>query len=206
LGKLFKLSLFYCFMSSPKEAKYIVAKAKRLDEFTNWLKGFKQLLEEENIFIHYINDNIAEVAGRLNDWYWMRRETDLEPYMEPEDSEEEVVINQYKIISGLELAVVGFQPIVHEDDTKRSGLNAELAWFIGQTFLIEWNNLDREKVIMILKKQKIEGFVTEHVGWLTKLDIQFIYPIFSNSHTWWNLHTCIDLYLGNEKPLSFNPI
>jgi hypothetical protein len=182
------------------------AKSKRLQELTNWLKEFQALIEEKGKHISYVDEDVEKVAERLNDWYWLRRKTDVEPYMIPEENEVNIRINQYKIISGLELAVIGFQPLKHDNDSKRSILNAELAWFIGLTVLIEWNNLDREKVYEVIKKNRIDRFITEHTSWLAKLDIQLSYPIFSNSHTWWNFHACLDLYLGNEQPLQMKII
>jgi hypothetical protein len=172
---------------------------KRFEEIKRVLENFAQLYKnntgEELTYL-------PNAAESLNNWYWIRKETDIDPYMEPEKKDKELKINSYKIISSLELSVVSLQPIQDEDENNQSKLNAELAWVMGLTFLIDWHDLNANHVSAIVSNEdlKIYGFKLEHIAWLAKLDIQNSYPIFSNSHTWWNLHTTLELYLQKNNP------
>jgi hypothetical protein len=167
---------------------------KRFEEIKRVLESFSQLYKintgEE---LKYL----PNAAESLNNWYWIRKETDIVAYMKAESEGKELKINSYKIISSLELSVIGLQPIQDEDDNTQSMLNAQLAWTMGLTFLIDWHKLNANDVAAIILNDelRINGFVKEHIDWLAKLDIQNSYPIFSNSHTWWNLHTALELYL-----------
>jgi hypothetical protein len=172
---------------------------KRYTEFEQWLSDFKEQSELDNIFFEYSQD----APMRLNEWYWTRRETDIIPYMEAdiEMGETEIRINRYKVISNLELTVVGFQPILHEDESSRSELNALLSWNIALRTLIEWNDwtLKVDKINKLIEEiPDLKEFVDEHINWLAKLDVEFSYPVFSNSHTWWNFSHCLELYLKNN--------
>jgi hypothetical protein len=174
-------------------------KEKRLVQFNQWLSDFKELSNPDNEVFSY-SQNAAE---RLNDWYWTRRETDIIPYMEADNSSGETVIriNRYKVISNLELSVVGFQPILHDDESARSELNAALAWYISIRTLIEWNGWveETERINELIDNiTDLKEFVDEHINWLAKLDVEFSYPVFSNSHTWWNFSHCLTLYLKNN--------
>jgi hypothetical protein len=174
------------------------AKQKRLEEFKDWLSTFKEYYEKrfEGKTIQYSEN----AHFYLNEWYWTRRETDILPYMEAENGDEIITIKLYKIISGLELAIIGFQPIEHEDEDEQAKLNADLAWFIALTVLISWNNhKDAQAIHKALETKDFKGFVTEHQVWLAKLDPRYNYPIFSNSHTWWNFHTALKFYLEKHK-------
>lgn len=171
-------------------------KEKRLVQFKQWLSDFKELSDPDDKFFSY-SQNAEE---RLNEWYWTRRETDIIPYMEADTKlgETTIRINRYKVISNLELSIVGFQPILHNDDSARSELNAALAWYISLRTLIEWNNwVDEVERInqLIDDNEDLKEFVDEHINWLAKLDVEFSYPVFSNSHTWWNFSHCLTLYL-----------
>ena len=186
--------------NNTQEISFELKKEKRFTEFDRWLSDFQELCKSDGLLIIY-SQNASE---RLNEWYWTRRETDIIPYMEIdiENGEEVIKINHYKIISNLELTIVGFQPILHNDNSHRSVLNAVLAWYIAIRTYAEWNDLEIEKIKQIIEKYElISDFVDEHIDWLTKLDIQFLYPVFSNSHTWWNFDICIELYLGGGRAL-----
>jgi hypothetical protein len=174
-------------------------KTKRLGEFKKWLDTFKEYYETTfNAAINYVDD----APTYLNDWYWIRRETDIIPYMEGDTPDDEILINKYKIISGIELAIVGFQPIINDDIDERSKLNAELAWFTSLAFLINWTEVDQTVIAKIIQNEEnVFRFVIEHRKWLTKLDAQYAYPVFSNSHTWWNFHLVLDLYTEKYKSI-----
>ena len=167
---------------------------KRLKEIKRVLESYAQLYEKANGEKLVYLPNSAEY---LNNWYWIRKETDIVAYMEAENEKKELKINSYKIISSLELSVIGFQPIKHPDDDTQSKLNAQLAWVMGLTFLVDWHNLNADDASVIINNEtlKLNGFLKEHIDWLAKLDVQNSYPIFSNSHTWWNFHTALELYL-----------
>jgi hypothetical protein len=171
---------------------------KRFDEFENTINAFVELYRDIGEELEFT----PNAAKSLNDWYWIRKETDIVPYMEAENVDKGLKINSYKIISGLELAVIGFQPILHNDENRRSELNAHLAWTLGLSFLIDWHDLDGDTITNIIENEsKVGGFVKEHLAWLAKLEVLYIYPIFSNSHTWWNFHTALELYSEKYKTL-----
>ena len=171
-----------------------IKREKRLSEIERVLISFSE--QYKGRFKQEIK-YLPKSAESLNEWYWIRKETDIDPYMEAENKKKGLKINSYKIISSLELSVVSFQPIRHEDENKQSMLNAQLAWIMGLTFLIDWHSLNAADVSVIILNQDLKpnGFIKEHIDWLAKLDVQNIYPIFSNSHTWWNFHTALELYL-----------
>ncbi len=97
------------------------------------------------------------------------------------------IVQNYKIISNTELAVLRVSPLIVEakEDIEKY-YNAKLALEIALNILLEWNNgLDENKCRDIFKSDKeIRSFLEEHLNWLYLLKPIYYYPVFSNSQVW----------------------
>ncbi len=167
---------------------------ERLEKFKIWLDKFAKFnLLAGNNQINYINENMPEV---LNEVYWNCVKDYIHTNITAKNGD--IRANQYKIISGTELAITIIQPITHNDAEKRRELNAALAWFISLTIYQKWeedegNAVEEEKFLNILRNNEIAEFKQEHLIWLEKLDPEFEYPIFCNSQVWRLFDTAVHL-------------
>jgi len=152
-------------------------KKKRLAEIQNALDAFK---ENQNGEIEFI-DNAAK---KLNNWYWKFIDENVKVHFENSKNSR---INIFKICSSLELAIIYVQPIKVKNDIRR-GKNSEFAFLTAFRFLTHWFNFkeasDLEELASFIEVPHIKQFIANHKLWLSKLEPQFNYPTFSNSHTW----------------------
>jgi hypothetical protein len=97
------------------------------------------------------------------------------------------IIQNYKIISYLEVAVLRVRPIdiPGADELEILWYTAKLAAHIAITFLLEWNEIDVAKFnALIVKDEQLASFLREHIKWLAHLDVRYYFPGFLNAQTW----------------------
>lgn len=171
-------------------------KAARLTEWTVWLKDFMD-----------INSDVVPIpnaAELLNDYYWRLALFYLKPLLEYSEEEKEHNLHYYKIISASELTIMAVMPFklkaAGTEESKKQA-NAEYAWFVATSILINWQIadnyiIDTEKLDQIVyEKEVIDvidsetkyyplNFMDEHIEWLKDLNTAGPLPILSNSQTW----------------------
>lgn len=179
-------------------------KQERLNEWKGWIKEFLEL-NEANPAPPYIN--IPKAAEILNDFYWRLANNYLKPLLKYSVERDEVEHNlhYYKIISSSEITVMAVLPFKFKkggDEEARKLLNAEFAWFVAISILLNWK-IDGKEVIsydqlekVIFTQEKIDvdakgkaknyplNFQDEHISWLKSLNVAISLPILSNSQTW----------------------
>ncbi len=175
-------------------------KAKRQRTIETWLAQFEE--EKKSGLpapIHYTT-LVANTAKLLNDWYWMRLENDVLPYLEAENGNG-TIANRYKIAACTELCVMELLPIQAPDTALRLSLNAELAHYMALNILFSWDLDDasstpspgdptsvkdavffqksyHDQLPTLFERTEIQEFIREHITFLVKWEPQFGFPIF----------------------------
>jgi hypothetical protein len=167
---------------------------KRLKEWKNWLKNFKQDQLHKGKEIHYI----PNAAWLLNDLYWRLAEQYLRPVLEtPNEEEEEHRIHPYKIISASEITIMMTEPIEAESNDEKTKYAAMLAWFVATQIMEGWNT-GNNHVVKAEHINKVAGykefiddserypesFAAEHIKWLAVLNVTIEKPLLINAQCW----------------------
>jgi hypothetical protein len=147
----------------------------RIRAITIYISNF---IERENQNIECdIQSSATNIVNLYNDY--------IEEFVRP--SITSGIVQNYKIISNTELAVLRVSPLsVGNDENIEKYYNSKLALEIALNILLEWNNgLDENKCRDIFKSDnEIRSFLEEHLNWLYLLKPIYYYPAFSNSQVW----------------------
>ena len=137
--------------------------------------------------------NSEEMASSIVNLYENYAETLVRP------SINSGIIQNYKIISNTELAVLRIAPLTISDNQIEEKLyNSKLALHIALRILIEWNDLKPNECESLFNSDnEIKSFLEEHLTWLYLLKPAYYYPIFSNSQVWRLFHYLLKERLKN---------
>jgi hypothetical protein len=190
------------------------ASDKRKLEFQHWITDF---LHANGNDTFEVIDNAAEI---LNSIYWHLLDTYVRPIVSGnslKNGDEGKLINRFKIISTTEFTIINALPFVekksedeqHDSKTFEENeavrkVNAEFAWYVSIVILSSWKshstgaNYTKEQLEAVynVKDQfsestEISTIKEEHINWLTYLDRESSFPVFSNSQFWRIFELCI---------------
>lgn len=175
---------------------------ERLLEWEGWIAKFMEMNEANPASEYKPIPNAAEL---LNDYYWRLALNFLKPLLEFSDGESEHNLHYYKIISSSELTVMAVMPFCfteNSDKEQLKQLNAEFAWFVSISILLNWK-VDNVEVLEYEQLDKVcsyneiidldennepvyytLNFMDEHIEWLKDINTAAPLPILSNSQTW----------------------
>jgi trehalose-6-phosphate synthase len=154
----------------------------RTEAIHRYINSFIQKIKEEESYNVNVDAALAaEIIVALYDRY-------AEEIIRPTITSQ--IIQNYKIASNTELAILFVSPIEFPDNISiERMLNARLAFYVGLQIIFEWNKLNVEKANVLLRDDnEIKSFIEEHIQWLYLLDVRYRYPIFSNSQVWRLFH------------------
>lgn len=127
----------------------------------------------------------------LNEFYWLLFKERIAPYVKNSSFKR---INRYKIVSGLEIAIMRILPFRTKDDGLNKAINANFAFTVAKEILIFWGEYNTNL--------EISGFNEEHLIWLENLDTYVEIPIFSNAQTL----RLYDYLLNIKQQVTYIPI
>lgn len=193
-------------------------KQARLTEWQGWIDSFLSL-NQDNPAPEY--SPIANAAALLNDYYWRLTLNFLKPLLTNEEGEPAHNLHFYKIISASELTVMAVNPFKFESSVEneiRKQLNAEFAWFVGISILLNWKIAGKEIIDyaplekIFLKRELIDissdgeshyyalNFRDEHIEWLKDINTASPLPLLSNSQTWRLFYIAADAINEIKQP------
>ena len=178
-------------------------KKARLREWRGWIKEFTR------IWALYKSEKIVAIpnaANLLNDYYWMVTIRYIKPLLVSDIRDKrEHNIHYYKIISMSEISALCVMPFYYKDNpedyVENKKLNAEFAFFVATSILLNWK-IDKKEILnelslrtLVNHKEIIDvkgknifyyfhSFKQEHINWLADLNTATLPPVLSNAQTW----------------------
>lgn len=168
--------------------------AKRVEEVTLLVNSFYQITknvsfrEKFGVETVSLKDDSPQI---ICDIYYKNLKK-YKSFMNPKDGEQDIRVNRYKIISGLEIAVCETQPFITDTNDNTILVNSYFAVFVAVAILMAWEDgadylLDYAFPNLDPTEQKeIHRLLIEHIDWLSliKNDSNHLH-YFSNAQTWW---------------------
>jgi len=192
-------------------------KEARLKEWRTWITTYLETNDDSPLPEYTTIEYAAEL---LNDYYWRLVKQFIRPLLQEGISPEEHNIHYYKIISASELTVMAVLPLIFKESNtqeNRALINAEFAFFVATTIMLNWTIKGNEIVSIneleqvALNKELIDistdnepihypyNFRDEHIDWLKELNTSGPLPIISNSQTWrLCCHACLAIRNGGK--------
>lgn len=96
--------------------------------------------------------------------------------------------SRFKVASGMEIAAIYHQPVLHSDLKTQRELNALFAMYLAHTFLLCITH-DSIPARAILERHtlQINKLYQEHLNWLKYIDTThelYMFPVFCNALFW----------------------